>query len=182
MEQWKPVKGFEGWYEISDLGNIRSIDRVIDHKRDKTWDKPKVQINKGKMLTPQKNNKGYSYIMLYRNSKHYKRYIHRLVAEAFLPEPLKSYRVVNHIDGNPQNNAVGNLEWCTQKQNMNHAFDNGFVKTRKRVRSTDIKTGETREYYGISIAGRELGVSHTGIVHCLTGKSKICHGCTWEYI
>lgn len=182
MEIWKPVKDFDGWYEISNGGRIRSLDRVICHVKDKTWNKEKTQMNEGKMLTPQQNNKGYYYIMLYRNSKHVKRYIHRLVAEAFLPPPKNSYRVVNHINGDHQDNRPENLEWCTQKYNTQQAFDTGLVKTRKRVRSTDIKTGETHEYDGVSIAARILGVSHSGISLCLTGKNKICKGCRWEYI
>jgi hypothetical protein len=182
MEEWRAVKGFEGWYEISDMGRIRSLDRVIHHIEDKVYNKSKIQINEGKILTPQANNRGYYYIMLYRNSKHYKRYIHRLVAEAFLPAPPKSYRVVNHISGNHQDNRKENLEWCTQKQNINHAFDNGLVKTRKRVRSINIETNEVKEYDGICIAGRQLGISHTGIVQCLKGRAKLCNGCKWEYI
>ena len=182
METWKPIYGFEGWYEISSDGRVRSLDRVITHSKDKTWGVSKIQVNDGQIIKSATNNKGYYYVRLYKNSKYYKRYVHRLVAESFIPEHKKSYKVVNHINGNHQDNRPENLEWCTQKYNIQQAFKNGLVKTRKMIRSTNILTGETKEYKGVSIAAKELGVSHSGISLCLTGKNKLCKGCTWEYM
>lgn len=182
MTEWRSVKGFEGWYEVSDDGQVRSVTRIIEHATDKTWGISKIQQNEGKLLTPQENNKGYLYLQLYRNSKHTKRYVHRMVAEAFLPNDKPSYRVVNHINGNPKDNRVENLEWCTQKYNIQQAFETGLTKTRIPVRATNVRTGEVLEFEGVTVAARAVGCSHSGISLCLTGKNKLCKGYRWEYI
>lgn len=181
MEDWKPVKGFEGWYEISNMGNIRSVTRLIQHKPDRFTDKGKSQLNDGKPIKQSLNNKGYYCVLLWRNSKAYKRYIHRLIAEVFIPNDGNK-KEVNHVDGNHQNNSIENLEWCTKMENMHHAFNTGLISTMKKVKSTDLISKEERYYDSINGAARELGISHTGIVQQLKGKAKTCNGCTWEYI
>lgn len=180
-EQWSQIKDFEGWYEVSTQARVRSVDRIIHHKSDRFTDKGKVQINNGKVLTPQQNNKGYFYIMLYKNCVHKKKYIHRLVAEAFIPNP-ECKKEVNHIDGNHQNNKIENLEWCTKMENMTHAFQSNLVKTKKPVMSTDLITKEVTIYESVSSAGRARGISHTGISLQLKRKIKSCDGCVWDYL
>jgi len=110
-EIWKPVVGLEQRYLISNLGAVKSI-------------KPKPML-----LKQQKNRIGYMDIVI-RNSEQKKihRFVHRLVAEAFIPNPNKKPQV-NHIDGNKQNNRVDNLEWATSKENIGHAISIGIRNT-----------------------------------------------------
>ena len=103
-EIWKDVVGYEGLYEVSSLGRVKSVKR-------------------NKILSQKHNWDGYLRIQLWRNNKNKYVSIHRLVAEAFIENP-NTKPFINHIDGNKQNNKVDNLEWCTQKENIKHAFDN----------------------------------------------------------
>jgi hypothetical protein len=180
MEEWKPVKDFDGWYEISNLGNVRSVQRIIQHKPDRFSSKGKIQVNESKVRVQSANKSGHMHVQLYRNSKPVKRYVHRLVAEAFIPNPDNKPNV-NHIDGNPKNNHYSNLEWCTQKENIRHSFNTGLTPTKKRVKSISLITGNETEYESIAVAARTLGISHTGIVQQLKGRAKSCNGCKWEY-
>ena len=111
---WKPVKGYEELYEVSDTGLVKSCERVVHDSYHKT-----NKLYGGKLLNPTLTEKGYLQVTL--NNKTQKTYgIHRLVAEAFISNP-NNYHVVNHIDENKQNNNVENLEWCTQKQNLEYS-------------------------------------------------------------
>ena len=121
MEVWKDIEEFKGLYQVSNLGQIRSIDRITEYK---TGAK---RLTKGVVLSIGKNKLGYSQVGLSKNDKCYSRRVHRLVAQAFIPNPNR-YKEINHIDGNKQNNNVGNLEWCNRKQNIRHAINNGLRK------------------------------------------------------
>lgn len=116
MEIWKPVVGLEGIYEISNLGNVKSIDRIT------------IGINgikqhrKGKMLSFHYNRKGYKRVQL---GKYGVKVVHQLVAKAFIPNPENKPQV-NHIDGNKENNSSDNLEWVTMKENLDHAWREGL--------------------------------------------------------
>lgn len=104
-EKWKPVKDFENKYEISNFGKLRN------------------KIN-GHIYKNTNQYGDYFSVVLYDNGKKKNTRIHRLVAEAFIPNP-NNYPCVNHIDMNKQNNRVDNLEWCTQSYNVRHAINNG---------------------------------------------------------
>ena len=111
-ETWKAVAGFEGLYEVSDLGRVRSLDRT-------TLTRGGPRHSKGTMLALHPAGKGYRYVFLKRGGKQYSRGVHTLVARAFNcpgtgPE-------VNHLDLDKANNRPGNLEWVTRKENMAHA-------------------------------------------------------------
>lgn len=110
IEVWKPIKGYEGSYEISSIGNVRSIDRVIKYSNGKEYHR------KGRMLTATDNGNGYLIVGL-KNKNHY---VHRLVADAFIEHP-NGKDFVNHIDYDRKNNIVENLEWCTVSENMKHS-------------------------------------------------------------
>lgn len=131
-ETWKDVKGYEGVYQISDCGNVKSIStnrsihgKVLNLKRERpvsAWD----------------NGHGYLVVSLTKCGKRKNYYVHRLVAEHFV-ENLNNYGVVNHIDYDTKNNNADNLEWCTQKQNIRHSV----VNMRKpKSTPTTSKTGE----------------------------------------
>ncbi len=137
-ENWKDIRGFEGWYQVSDLGRVRSLDREIFFKN--------IGKNikyKGKIMRHRYHN-GYPMINLNKNKQMSSLPIHRLVAETFLDNPNK-YKCVNHMDGIRSNNCSDNLEWCTHAHNNKHARDTGLfipniigilennIKNRKRV-------------------------------------------------
>lgn len=112
-EIWKAVKGYEGLYEVSNLGNVRSLDRPFKNKQG-------IAIRKGRILTPfYEEQKGYYQVRLSKDGKNKTHRIHRLVASAFLDNP-HNYTDVNHKDEVKTNNNVDNLEWCTRKYNNNY--------------------------------------------------------------
>lgn len=117
MEIWKDIKGYEGLYQISNLGNIKSL-RKWNGARGKHYYEPCERI-----LTPTDNGYGYSIIGLQKNCIRKNHYVHRLVAEAFIPNP-NNYPQINHKDYNRKNNNVDNLEWCTSKQNTQYSSVN----------------------------------------------------------
>lgn len=119
MEVWKDVKGYEGLYQVSSEGNLKSLDRISNFNGD-------LGIRKGKKLKLSETNDGYYRNQLYKNGKRENFYIHRLVAKAFIPKVDGKFHI-NHIDGNPKNNRVENLEWCTPKENTAHAYQNGLM-------------------------------------------------------
>ena len=122
-EVWKEVPGWEGYYEASNLGNIRSVTRYynIQHSRTgSTYIKPYV----GKVLSPKVGDGGYLYVNLWRDNKGYTRAVHRLVCGAFLGH-IPDNLVCNHLDSNRKNNSLSNLEFVTQKENLAHAKRTG---------------------------------------------------------
>lgn len=117
---WLPIKNYEGLYEVSDTGEVRSVDRVLSVTNQKE------RLFKGKLIYQDLNVQvGYKQVSLWKNNKKTNLYIHRLVAEAFIPNPSNKPDV-NHIDGNRQNNHVSNLEWVTPKENSQHAISTGL--------------------------------------------------------
>ncbi len=124
------IKGYEGLYEIDEYGNVFSILQSSSRRK--------------RQLSDYSNNLGYRKVNLYdMNGKCSKRYVHRLVAEAFIPNPNNKPNV-NHIDGNKQNNNVENLEWCTQSENIKHTYDVGG-------RLSNRETHIGNNYKGISV-------------------------------
>ena len=129
MEIWKEIKGFEGYYEVSDLGRVRSVDRVVYDKVRKC-----NRLLKGKILTVRDNGNGYKCVMFCKDHKLYNRYVHRLVAEAFILNP-DNYDYVNHRDENKGNNSKSNLEWC------DGTYNNNYGTRTKRWYETRIRNG-----------------------------------------
>lgn len=154
MKEWKQIKGFEH-YEISNYGEVRNCE--------------------GKILKASKAGAGYSKVNLWKDGEKKQKYIHRLVAEAFVPKPEKNVEV-NHKDGDKNNNAVENLEWCSRSENLMHSC---YVleKHVKKVRC--IETGVV--YPSIKAAARHTGFHHTAISLCCDGRQKKTHGTHWEY-
>lgn len=119
-EVWRDVPGFEGHYQVSDFGSVKSLDRYIDHPRI-----GKI-FRKGKVLKQSYASKGYKQVCLSVEGKITTFRVHRLVAMTFLENP-KDLETVNHIDGNKENNHVSNLEWCSVSDNLKHAHANGLM-------------------------------------------------------
>lgn len=135
MEIWKDIKGYEGLYQISDLGNVKVISRrVINHRSGST------RLMREKLMNPFDNGHGYLVVSLRNGEKRKNHYVHRIVAEAFLVNQDNKPNI-NHKDYNTKNNVATNLEWCTQKENISHS-----VSHMRKPRAI-CKTSNTGEKY-----------------------------------
>lgn len=187
MEQRKDIKGFEGYYQISNFGKVRSLDR-FDGIRDR----------KGQLIKPNLKYNGYLQIGLRKNGKRKRFSIHRLVAQHFIKNPENKSQV-NHIDCNKQNNHHKNLEWVTPGENLEHARENGLIimpsgedhsnygkygadsKSAKPVIRYDRETGETK-LYEAKILAKEDGFDVTSISKCCNKKLKTHKGYEWYFV
>ena len=168
---WKPVVGYEGLYEVSSDGQIRSLSRVVTTNRivkgklqSFTWTSP------GKILKFGKRSDDYPDVPLTRNGISVNVCVHRLVAEAFLPNP-NDLPEVNHKDGDKRNNCVPNLEWSTYLDNNNHAGDHGLNVQAIRVYCAETDT----VYASCNRADKELGLP-LGTTATELKRSKFTHG------
>ena len=128
MEEWKNVIGYEGLYEVSSYGRVRSLNRYVEYSNGR------ICLHKGKVLSPAKNRYGYLVVVLSCNEKRKTITVHRLVAQAFIPNP-DDLLEVNHKDEDKTNNNVTNLEWCTAKYNSNYG------NRTKNIVNTRVKNG-----------------------------------------
>lgn len=138
-EIWKDIEGYEGYYQVSNLGRVRSVDRYVKH-----W-QGGISLFKGKIITGNDRTRKYKKVQLSKDGVSKGYYIHRLVAITFLPNP-NNYPVINHKDEDPSNNCVENLEWCTQKHNMNWK---GVMKRKvgKKLRKSEEEKKYNRKLY-----------------------------------
>lgn len=184
VEEWRPIVGYEGLYEVSSWGRVRSLSHITIGRRCAT-------TKQGRILKERKNHKGYVMVMLYKYGQEAKAWmIHRLVALAFIPNPNNCDQI-NHKDENKKNNRVENLEWCTAKYNSNYG-------TREERRLTKIINGPCskpinqytmdgqfiRSFPSISEAARFLGrpIGGTGcICSALNKNNRSAYGFCWKY-
>ena len=164
-EIWCPIKGYEGLYEVSDQGRVRSI-----------------KFGKERILKPLRNTCGYLQVDLWKNGEHKMYLVHRLVAQTFTPNP-DNLTEVNHKDEDKDNNSVQNLEWCDRKYNINYGNRNQMVsiKLSKPVLQYT-KSGEfVREWKSTKDVQRNLGYFHNNISNCCNGKCKSSNGFIWKF-
>lgn len=135
--EWKDIEGFEGLYQVSDTGDVRSLDRVCGGRRNRKL--------KGVVLKKTKTSTGYWKVELSKDGKVYRKKVHRLVASAFIDNPLNKPNV-NHIDNDPLNNCVKNLEWCTQAENVLHAHRIGAIKRNRHGKLDELAEGAMKEH------------------------------------
>ena len=121
LEEWLPIIGYEGWYEVSNLGRVRSLPRKVPAKLGSLASRP------GVLLRAALKRDGYPFVRLSKNGKNRVYLVHVLVAEAFIGPRAPLYEL-DHKNGNKMDNAVGNLEYVTRSENMRRAFAMGLVK------------------------------------------------------
>ena len=184
-EVWKDINGYKGFYKVSNWGRIKSLDRIIKSKRYHN----NGQHYKERILKQIASSDGYMRVQLYIDSQHFKTFrVHILVAKAFIPNPLNKPQV-NHKDGNKNNNRVDNLEWCTNGENGQHAWDN-HLRTKRYGKENHAskkviqysKDGSVLKVWDcINDIIKTLGYCRTSIIHCCQHKTQYSHDYIWRY-
>lgn len=157
-EQWVDIPGYEGFYQVSNLGRIKTVERYNPKRK---------RIIKECVRTPVAVH-GYLYCELWKNGQHKRYAVHRIVATAFIPNPGGKPQV-NHLDGDKTNNSVGNLEWCTASENEYHAYETEL--THAYVRS-----GDKNPMYGkhhTEQTKQRIKAVHVGLKHTEEAKRKM---------
>lgn len=175
-EQWKPIKGYEGLYEISNKGRIKSLPKKV--KRGNGYMTTTTQIR-----TTHLDKNGYERITLsnkFGNKRN--ELVHRLVAIVFIPNP-NNLSDVNHINEVKHHNFVENLEWCTHKHNCNHGTSSNRIgkKLSKSVYQYDINGNFIKQWNSVSEVSRVTGFSKGNISLNCRGGSITCNGFKWSY-
>ena len=182
VEVWKDIEGFEGYYKVSTHGRVLSVERDIV-----------VRKKNGKEITihiPEKIRKqvlgtmGYYMLHLNKDGQYKSCFVHRLVAEAFLPNP-DNLLEVNHIDENKLNNAVWNLEWCDHLYNQNHGTAPKRIsesKSKRRVEQLTLDGQHVAFYESRYAAARAFNRPKANIFFALSGRSQTAYGYIWRYV
>lgn len=163
-EYWKPVVGYEGLYEVSNWGRVKSI-----------------KFGRERILKPGTNNRGYLFVNLCKNGKKKNFRVHRLVAEAFIPNPY-NLPEVNHKDENKLNNNAENLEWCDRKFNINYGtgIERRSKTQSKPVLQYDLEGNLIREWKSVTECGMN-GYNYGNVAACCRGILKTHKGFIWRY-
>ena len=177
QEIWKDIKGYEGMYQVSNLGRVKSIRSKDSIGRKRKLGLLSLQIHQGYVNT-----------RLMKNGIRKTVRIHRLVAQAFLKR-VNGKPEINHIDGNKENNNVKNLEWVSRSENVKHAYNNGLIKQTSKRRNDyrskpimQILNNEIiNEFPSAMEASRKLGFPQGNISRCCRGKQKTAYGYLWKY-
>ena len=174
MEIWKDILSYESCYQISTLGNVRSLTRTVNSKLNSS------AVKQGKQLKLMLDKYGYNVVNLYKDGKYKSTKVHRLVAIAFIYNP-QCKPEVNHKDGVKTNNNVSNLEWCTTSENQTHAVKNNLINHAKgeQLKQSKLKERDIYIIYRSELTHTELaetyGVSRRAI-------SKVKNGESWKHI
>lgn len=178
MEIWKDVVGYEGLYQVSNKGSVRSVDRYVPHK---TFGK---KFCKGVVMNPRITQDGYLCVNLCKENKYKTFGIQRLVAMAFLSNLDITDLQVNHKDENKKNNCVENLEWVTRKENNNYGtkVERQAQKVRIPVIQYDKDGKFVGEWESATDAEKALSGKFSGAIsHCINGKTKTAFGFIWKF-
>ena len=177
FEVWQDIPGYEGLYQVSTYGRVKSLDHYVSNNH-----RNGLSLKKGRILEPQKY-KGYRSICFSKDSVVRRFQIHRIVANVFIPN-FNGYPIINHIDVNPSNNRVENLEWCTYSYNNNYdnAVSKRAVQLMKKIAMYDKNGNLLYEYDNSKEAGKDLGVSVGAIQKACTNRNKSCKGYVFKYL
>ena len=173
-EIWKPIYEYEGLYEISNLGRVKSLEKFRKNGKKEG----NGYIQKEKILIPHKNKKtGYTYVSL-RGKKSKYLSIHRIVANAFLDNP-NNYPIINHKNEIKDDNRVENLEWCTYK--YNNIYNNKSKKNCIAISQYDLEGNFIKDWESARQVYRQLKIQYKNICKCCKGKRKKAGGFIWKY-
>lgn len=176
-EVWKDIPEFKGLYQASNLGRIKTLGNKSNHKKE--------------MIMKQRlNYKGYYVITLCKNSKRSTNLVHRLIAQAFIPNP-ENLPQINHRNGIKTDNNINNLEWCTNSYNQLEANRMGFCENRikkcievnrKPIIQYDLEGNIINKFISLREASNKTGLSYKSMSLCACGKTKTCGGYVWRYV
>ena len=173
-EIWKPILGYEGYYEISNFGRVKSLERTIKCQNRSNFKQ------KEKILVTRPNNRGYIMVGLHKEKNYKLVLVHRLVAETYIPNP-ENMPQVNHKDENKANNCVDNLEWCDNWYNAHYGtrIKRSSSKQMKKVNQYDLNGNFIKCWNSITEAQTQLKVHN--IYKCCIGDFKQAGGYIWRY-
>ena len=173
-EVWKDIKGYEGRYQVSNMGRVKSLRRTTIGRNGSK------RTVRERILKPRANSSGYLQARLCKGSGKVKTFkVHRLVCEAFHENPVNK-PCVNHIDENKTNNTASNLEWCTIKENNNHGTRT--TRTSKTVGQYKRDGNLIKVWQSTMEVERQLGFNHCHISEAARDKLKTAYGYVWKYI
>ena len=175
-EIWKAVEGYNGKYEVSNFGRVRSLPRIFLDAKGRT------QNFKGCILKQSQRKNGYMVVTFYESGKWHQMMIHRLVAGAFIPNP-NNFPVINHKDEDKTNNRADNLEWCTSQYNntYNNIHYRNKEKRRKVVIQMTLDDKFVAEYESTCDAARQTGFGQGNIAEACRGEMKYAYGYHWKF-
>ena len=183
---WKSIENYEGYYEVSDTGKVRSLDRYVVNKTGNRKGVSRLLRGKTMKLSEaqarQNGQKGYLVVNLRKDNTSSVVPVHTLVARAFIPNPY-GLPTVNHKDGDKHNNHASNLEWVTYADNNIHALQCGLRRPRgNKIGQYTIDGLLVSTYKSTCEASRKTGVSRGGISHCVNGRTNQSGGFVWRKI
>lgn len=175
MEIWKDVVGYEGLYQVSNMGNVKSITRKVPFKRG-------TKTVVGRNMLKHTDKGGYLFVILSKNNVHRFKKVHRLVADAFIQNE-GNLPFINHIDECKKNNHVSNLEWCDWQYNNTYGsrVERARLKQVKAVIQCDRNGDFIRKWGSLTEASSTLHIHNGSISECCKGKRKTAGGYVWKY-
>ena len=189
-EIWKDIPGYEGYYQVSNIGRVKSLERIVHYKPgSKSANPHKSHIVRERILTQRVADTGYYVVTLSKGAKRKIALVHRLIACSFITnKDPAAMRDINHKDGCRTNNDIDNLEWCTRSYNVNYGNRNDTVarkNTNHPAKSTPVFSidmdGNFSFYDSIGEAERQTGIAHGNIVRTLKGHTPRCGKRYWFY-
>lgn len=169
MEVWKEVNGYEGIYEVSSQGRIKSVKGKTTHSK-----KHGIRVWEERVLKQKTDRLGYKRVTLWKDKKPKDFLVHRLVAFAFLEKP-EGKDLINHKDCNVANNFVENIEWCNHAENLLHAYIHGLNRSCKEIKLKNKQTGEIHTFISMAKASEFIGKNH-GFISYRLKKDKTDFG------